>query len=127
MYAQLVIHNVQFAIAHAAGAYRVEDGGADLAGGFEQLLFGLQGWARQVFLWVERSEGRGLDDTPGKANGIGGDAQVLGVAEVVWVDQRCAVHVAAADIDTPAAGRAQVAHRGGEGRKVMQRLAETLQ
>ncbi|MNP43167.1 hypothetical protein D3C76_1369690 [compost metagenome] len=127
MYPQLVIHNVQGTAAHAAGTHRVEDGGANLAGCLEQLLLGLQGWAWQVFLGVERCKGRGLHDAPGEADGIGSHAQVLWVAEVVGVDQRRAVHVGAADIDTPAADRAKVAHRCGKGRERVQRFTEALQ
>ncbi|MNO49187.1 hypothetical protein D3C76_395330 [compost metagenome] len=127
MHAQLVIHNVHGTVAHAAGTDRVEDGGADLASGLEQFFLALQRWARQIFLGLESGEGRGLDDAPGKANGIGSNPQVLRSTEVIGVDQRRAVHVGAADVDAPAAGRAQVAHRGSKGRELMQRLTEAFQ
>jgi hypothetical protein len=39
--------------------------------------FALQGWARQVFHGLERGQGRGLDDAPGQADGIGSHAQVF--------------------------------------------------
>ncbi len=78
MHAQLVIHDVQVAVAHAAGADGVEDGGADLAGRLEQFFLGLQRRAWQILLGIENGEGGGMDDTPSQANGIDGNAQVLG-------------------------------------------------
>jgi hypothetical protein len=103
-------------IAHAAGADRVEDRGADSRGGFVQLLFALQAVAGQVFHRFERCRA-GRDDAPGQADGIGGDAQVFRMAEVVGLNQRRVLRVGRADIDPPTALRAQVADRRGERRE----------
>ncbi|MNH28262.1 hypothetical protein D3C79_884180 [compost metagenome] len=88
MHAQLVVDHIQRAIAHPASSDRMENRGADLACRFVQLFFALQVWPGQVFAWAERRQGRGLDDLAGDANGLGGNAQIFRIAQVVGIDQR---------------------------------------
>lgn len=127
MHAQLGVDHRVFIAAHAASAHRVENRRADARGGFVQLLLGLQRLARQVFHRFELAQGRRRDDAPRQADGIGGHAQVFGVAEVVGLDQWRVRRVGRADIDPATAVRAQIAHRGGERGKAVQRFAEALQ
>ena len=71
MYAQTRIDHRFTALAHGAGADRVEDGSADLARSALQVFFALVLRPRLVFLGpVAGQSGRG-DDAPGQANGIG--------------------------------------------------------
>ena len=58
---------------------------------------------------------------------IGGHAQIALIAEVIGANQRGDAGIGRGDCDAATAVRAQVAYRGGEGRKVVQWLTETLQ
>ncbi|MCY1449759.1 hypothetical protein D9M71_665190 [compost metagenome] len=114
-------------IAHAAGAHGVEDRGADARGGFVQLFLALKTGAGQVFHWIEGAQGRRGDDAPGQANGVGGDPQVLRVAQVIGLDQRGFLRIGRADFHPATALRAQITDRGSERREGMQRFAKALQ
>ena len=58
VYAQLAVDHRVLVIAHAAGAHRMENRGADPCGGFVQLFFSLQVLAGQVFHRFELAQGR---------------------------------------------------------------------
>ena len=74
--------------AHRAGAHRMEDGGADLAGRLAQLVLAAVGRTGQPFLGpVAAQRGRGRD-APRQPYRIGRHLQVFIRAQVVGPDQR---------------------------------------
>ena len=127
VHAQFGIDHCVRVIAHAASADRVENRGADPGGGFVQLFFALQAVAGQVFHRFEGLQGRCGNDAPGQANGVGRDAQILRMAQVVGLNQRRVLRVGGADFHPAATLRAQVADRCGEGGEGVQRFTEALQ
>ena len=114
---------------HPAGADRVEDGGGDVAGGAGQLGVALRTRRRagtprarsgpapvRAAMPAGQADRRrrrrgGPRRSPGSSGRIAGAAAGIG---------RCDAHLAAA-------GRAQVADAGGEGRERVQRLAEPVE
>ena len=75
----------------------------------------------------KRRRAFGRHDAAGQPDRIDRHPPVLFGAEVVELDRGVGARLRAPDPDMSAAGRAQVAHRGGEGREGMQRLAELVQ
>src|SRR3546814_5112374 len=100
--------------AHPAGADRMEDRRADVAGGDGERLVAVDLGAGLVLDRPEARQRRRLADAPGEADCLRRHLAIGRRAEVAGADQRRVAGIAAAPVDRPAAPGPQVAHRGGD-------------
>src|SRR5579875_1207707 len=126
-HAQALVHDGESIASHLAGPDRVKDRGADLAGGAHQLLLALIVFAGAEFFGRETLQRAGGADAPRQADRLRRHAAIGGRGEIVRLDRRMRLGIGGADPHRAAAFRPQVAHRGGEGRERMERLAEFVE
>ena len=112
---------------HAAGPDRMENGGAYIPGGPDQLGLALKGRAGLEFFRPERGQ-RGLSgDLARQADGLGRDLFIGLCAQIIRRDGRLLAKIGGLQMDAAPALGPQVADAGGEGREGVQRVAEPFQ
>ena len=112
---------------HLASSDRVEDRGADVARGLRKLVVRLELDSGLELLRLVARE-RGLRRDPaGEPQGVGGDLPVFGRRQVARVDRRVRAGIGTLYAHVAATRRAEVAHRGGDRRERVQRIAELVE
>ena len=105
----------------------MEDGGGDIAGQTRQLLVALVLNTGLELFGLEGRKRRLADDAPRDTQAVCCHLPVFGRAEVVGRDGRSLAEVGALQLHRAAAAGVEVADAGGEGGKVVQRLAKGIQ
>ena len=105
----------------------MEDGGAEIARRATQLFFRLITWTWPEFFGRERRQRCCLHDATGETHGIDCDADIVFGRQVIQRDGRRLGGVTRGDAHAATAGRAQIAYRGRDGRKVVQGRTEFVQ
>src|SRR3546814_18166452 len=109
------IHHGPAVVAHPAGAHRVEDDGADVAGGDGQRLVAVDLGAGLVLDRLEARQRRRLADAPRQADRLRRHLAVARRREVARLDERRLAEGAAADVNADR-------KRGEEGKRVSGRV-----
>ena len=112
---------------HFGRAYGVENGRGDVSCQFGQFFIRLVLHTWFEFLRLVFSQSTLRNNFAGNAQGVCGYFPVFSGAEVVWCNGRCIGKLIALDVYAAPASGVQIAHAGGEGGKVVQRLAKSVQ
>ncbi|MNE64795.1 hypothetical protein D3C80_1602230 [compost metagenome] len=108
---QSLVDNCFGAMAHLAGAHRMEDRGTVAAHELQHVLLALHPWPRVVFLGDVSGHGRGRSQLAGQLETANHGLSILRCSQIVRLDPRCVLRALRADAQLAAAGRAQLANR----------------